>query len=203
MRAGFRTLPFGVKLPWFRLQPGWSQSTVLHALVKFQQLLNNPPVSSACHKAGRNPRTGASGLAQRCYIDPYYVFSWWSWFTFGVCVPLRLNVCLCVCVCVSIQQALFGSCLTSYLLSSPRGANVSVWPCRAILPLKHTHWELIGPQLLTHAHLHTERHRRRKKTKLNTHFYADCSFYFICQQDAFRLLCKEMKPCKISPWQPW
>lgn len=101
MRAGLRTLPFGVKLPWFRLQPGWSQSTVLHALVKFQQLLNNPPVSSACHKAGRNPRTGASGLAQRWYIDPYYVFSWWSWFTFGVwvwCVCAAKTECVSVCV---------------------------------------------------------------------------------------------------------
>lgn len=71
-----------------------------------------------------------------------------------------VNVCLCVQLrldgCVSAQQALLGSCLTSYLLPSLRGALVSVWPCRAILPLAHTHHDPIGPQHSELNHTHTQ-----------------------------------------------
>lgn len=72
----------------------------------------------------------------------------------------RVLVCLCVCVCaaeaacerVSLQHALFGLCLTSYLLFAPREALVSVRPCRAILPLTHAYSDLIGPWFVVLNH---------------------------------------------------
>lgn len=74
----------------------------------------------------------------------------------NVCVQLRQHVC------VSLQHALFGLCLTSYRLSSPRGALVSVCPCRAILPHTHTNRDLIGLQL--HTFYHTRPYSRSGST---------------------------------------
>lgn len=39
-----------------------------------------------------------------------------------------------MCLSPFAKRALFGLCLTGYLLPSPKRALVSVWPCRAILP---------------------------------------------------------------------
>lgn len=89
------------------------------------------------------------------------------------------SVCVCVCLSPFAKRALFGLCLTSYLLPSPRGALVSVWPCRAILPLVPTHQTPIGRPL--HA-LHRSRPYRRgweKKRHINQTNGPTFFFFFI------------------------
>lgn len=104
------------------------------------------------------------------------VFLPWSW------LSLSLGVCSAEvgCVCVSLQQTLFGLHLTSNLLSSPRGALVSVWPYRAILLVIHAHWGLIGPRIYTLSHTEAQWGRNRNKTHIETHIYALSALFFAC-----------------------
>lgn len=119
-----------------------------------------------------------------CFPCELAEFDFWC---VKLCVCLcatKQHVCVCVCVCVCLspfaKRALFGLCLTSYLPTSPRGALVSVWPCRAILPLVPAHQTPIGRPL--HA-LHRswpyrwgwERERHINQTKW---FYFLFFFFF-------------------------
>lgn len=137
-------------IKWFKL----CQYRASFPCLTVRRLLNNLPVSPAHHKTGRSP-------SQRLTIDCVVHHEAGSvWF-------LGVWICVCrwgwMCVCVSSQQALFGLCLTSYLLSSPRGALVSVWPCRAILIL-HTPTQTSLDQrfMITHTYIHKYRSRKRR-----------------------------------------
>lgn len=100
-------------------------------------LLNNPPVllGGALTQRGLL-RWGNNNLNVALERPWQFFFHKLAKFDFRC-----MNVCVQPCsVCLSPRKhALFGLCLTSYLLPSPRGTLVSVWPCRAILPLVPAH----------------------------------------------------------------